>query len=114
MNTINTYKPPPKTLSKSKASFLEWITNYESLVIFGGFGFVILITIILAGIFNAGPVVRDNVLYNAFGAFVMAGVFIYLIFTFMGSNFVFLGKTLDVGMIVYIGVVLFVIFVFGN
>jgi len=112
MNTVQTYKPPPK-LARSP-SFISWVTEYESLVIFGGFGFVILITIVLAGIFQAGPVVRNNVLYNAFGAFIMAGAFIYIIFAFMGSQLVILGKPIDVGMIIYIGIVLFVIFVLGN
>jgi hypothetical protein len=114
MNTVKTYKPPPKKISSSSSSFIDWITNYESLVIFGGFGVVIMITIILTGIFQGGPVVRDNVLYNAFGSLMMGGVFIYLIFSFMGSQIVILGKPIDVGMIIYIGIVLFVIFVFGN
>jgi hypothetical protein len=114
MNTVTTYKPPPKTVSISKGSFLNWITQYESLVVFGGFSIVILITIILTGIFQAGPVVRDNVLYNAFGALVMAAAFIYLIFSFMGSQIIILGKPIDVGMIIYIAIVLFVIFVLGN
>ena len=114
MNTLTTYKPPPKTVSGSKGSFINWITQYESLVIFGGFGIVILITIILTGIFQAGPVVRDNVLYNAFGALAMAGAFIYLIFSFMGSQIIILGQPIDIGMIIYLSIVLFVIFVLGN
>lgn len=114
MNTIDTYKPIPKIVSGKSSSFISWVTQYESLVIFGGFGIVILITIILAGIFESGPVVRDNILYNAFGAMIMGGAFIYIIFSFMGSQIVILGKTIDVGMIIYIGIVLFVIFVFGN
>ena len=114
MNTVASYKPPPKNVSGSAGSFFNWITQYESLVIFGGFGIVILITVILTGIFQAGPVVRDNLLYNTFGAFIMAGAFIYIIFSFMGSHIVILGKPLDVGMVIYIAIVLFVIFVFGN
>jgi len=114
MNTLDTYKPSPKIVSKSSGSFMNWVTQYESLVIFGGFGLVVLITIILTGIFQAGPVVRDNVLYNAFGAMIMAGAFIYIIFSFMGSQIIILGKPIDVGMVIYISIVLFVIFVFGN
>ena len=107
--TLNT-----KNKSNSGSSFLDWVTQYESLVIFGGFGFVILITIILAGIFQAGPVVRDNLLYNAFGALMMAFAFIYLIFAFMGQQVIILGKPIDIGMIVYICIVLFIMFVLGN
>ena len=96
MNTLNTYKPPPKISHGSKGSFLDWVTQYESLVIFGGFFFVILATVILAGIFEAGPAVRDNVLYNAFGAFLMGATFIYVIFSFMGNKVSIFGKQLDV------------------
>ena len=32
---------------KSSGSLVDWITKYDSLVIFGGFGVVIIITIIL-------------------------------------------------------------------
>ena len=104
-----------KTLKASnKASFLDWITQYESLVIFGGFGVAILITIILTGIFQAGPSIRDNLLYNAMGALAMAGLFIYLIITFMGSQIIIFGQSFDVGMFVYIAIVLFVMFVLGN
>ena len=99
--------------SKS-SSLIDWITEYDSLVIFGGFGVAILFTIIITGVFQAGPVVRDNLLYNAAGAMVMAFGFIYIIFRCMGSTVVILGKSLDVGMIVYISIVLFVMFVFGN
>ena len=46
MNTVSTYKPPPKNVSGSTSSFIDWITKYDSLVILGGFGIVIIITII--------------------------------------------------------------------
>jgi len=114
MNTVSTYKPPPKNVSGSTSSFIDWITKYDSLVIFGGFGIVIIITIILSGIFQAGPNIRENVLYNACGALLMGGAFIYIIFSFMGSQIIILGKSIDVGMIIYIFIVLFVIFVLGN
>ena len=114
MNTLNTYKPPPKIVSKSSGSLINWITQYESLVVFGGFAVVILMVIIITAIFQAGPVVRENVLYNAIGALFMSFLFIYIIFAFMGSQIIILGKPIDVGMIIYISIVLFVIFVFGN
>jgi len=99
---------------KSSGSLVDWITKYDSLVIFGGFGVVIIITIILTGIFQAGPVVRDNLLYNAFGALMMAFAFIYVIFNFLGRQISILGKSIDVGMIVYLAIVLFIMFVLGN
>ena len=113
MNTINTYKPP-KIARSSKGSFLDWVTQSESLVIFGGFFVVIMATVIFAGIFQASDPYRPNLLYNAFGSLLMGGAFIYIIFTFMGQKIIILGKTIDVGMIIYISIVLFIMFVFGN
>ena len=103
-----------KSTSGSSSSLLDWITKYDSLVIFGGVGFVILITIILNGMFQAGDPYRSNVLYNAFGALMMAAGFIYLIFSFMGQQIIIYGKPIDIGMIVYICIILFVMFVLGN
>ena len=111
-NSINTRII--KSKSKSKGGFLDWLSNYEALVIFGGFGFVILGSIVLTGIFQAGGVVRDNALYNTFGAVIMTFAFIYTIFKFMGEQLVILGNPVDVGMIIYVAIVLFVMFVFGN
>ena len=105
------------TIAKKSAgdmSFITWITQYESLVVFGGFGIAIMAAIIFTGIFQSGPPLRSNVLYNALGAFALAAAFIYTIFKFMGSNVVILGKTIDTGMIIYVAIVVFVIFVMGN
>jgi len=103
----------PSHHSKS-GSLIDFITEYESLVIFGGFGVAIMFTIIITGVFQAGPVVRDNLLYNAAGAMAMAFGFIYIIFKCMGTTIVILGKSVDMGMLVYMSIVLFVMFVFGN
>jgi hypothetical protein len=103
-----------KKQSKRGSSFIELITQYESLVVFGGFGCAIILVIMLTGIFQAGPVVRDNVLYNAIGAMFMAFGFIYIIFAFMGKQVIILNEQVDVGMIIYVAIVLFVMFVLGN
>jgi hypothetical protein len=100
--------------SNSKSGLISWITQYDSLVIFSMFSIAIITTIIFTGIFHAGPVVRTNLLFNAIGGIILAIVFIWLIFRFMGSNIVIFGKSFDVGMVVYIFIVCFVIFVLGN
>lgn len=93
---------------------IGWFTQYDSLLIFGGFGAVMVVVIILTGIFQAGPIVRSNTLYNAVGALCMAFAFIYAIFAFMGEEVIILGETVDVGMVIYIAIVLFIMFVLGN
>ena len=103
-----------KTKTSKTAGFLGWITQYDSLVVFGGMGIALMATIIFTGLFQAGPMIRSNVLYNAIGGIILAITFIWLIFKFMGSQIVIFGKSFDVGMVVYIGIVCFVVFIFGN
>ena len=106
-----------KSSSKGKTktgSFLGWITQNDTVVVFGGFGIAIMGAITIIGMFQAGDPVRPNVLYNAFGALLMSFGFIYLIFKFMGQEVIIFDKTIDVGMIVYISIILFIIFVMGN
>ena len=67
------------TKSHKTGSFIDWITQYESLVVFSIFGVSVMATIILNGLFQAGPMIRNNLLYNAFGALILAGGFIYVI-----------------------------------
>lgn len=95
-------------------SALEVITNYDSLVIFSIFFISVIVIIILTGLFHSGPIIRTNILFNALGGIVMAVVFVWLIFKFMGNRINILGIQFDIGMIVYIFIVCFVIFVFGN
>ena len=106
LNTIN-----KKNNNMSSSS---WITQYDSLVIFGGFGIAILGTIVFTGLFHAGDTIRTNVLFNFICGFLMTILFIWLIFKYMGSEIVIFGKHFDIGMIVYIFIILFIIFVFGN
>jgi hypothetical protein len=95
-------------------SVIDWITESDTLLIFGSFGCAVLVVIVLTGIFQAGPVVRKNVLYNSIGALCMALAFIYIIFKFMGNQVIILGESVDIGMFIYIAIVLFVMFILGN
>ena len=109
MSSANTIAKP-----KTDKGLLGWITQYDSLVVFGGLGIAVMATIIFTGLFHAGDVVRTNLLFNVICGFGMAFLFIWLIFKFMGSQVVIMGKSFDVGMVVYIFIVCFVIFVLGN
>jgi hypothetical protein len=103
-----------KSSSKKNGGIIDSITNYESLVIFGGFAFIFMVTIIFTGVFQAGEVVRTNLLYNCIGAFMMSFAFIYIIFNTMGSQLIILGAPIDTGMVIYVAIILFIMFVFGN
>lgn len=106
------------TTSKKTGSASGWfmalISQFDSLVIFGGFIVAILGTIILAGLFQAGDAVRTNLFFNAAGAIAMAFGFIYIIFKFIGEKLVIFGYPLDVGMVIYIAIIIFVMLIFGN
>ena len=116
-NTSQKIKNSSKQGSKhgnKDQGLIGWFTQHDSLLIFGGFGALMMVVIVLTGIFQAGPIVRSNTLYNAVGALCMAFGFIYAIFKFMGEEVIILGETVDVGMVIYIAIVLFVMFVMGN
>lgn len=110
MSSVN----PISNSSKSPNKIIDFISNYETLVVFGGFGFVVVLTIVFTGIFQSGPTVRDNVLYNAFGALLLASIFVYVIYRFIGNKVTILGSSFDFGMLIYAAIVLFIMFVLGN
>lgn len=100
--------------NKSTNNFLDWITQYDSLVIFG-MGFVaIMATIIITGLFHSGDSVRKNILFNAICGLAMAAGFVWLIYKFMGTKITIFGKSIDFGMLVYVCIILFIVFIFGN
>lgn len=110
--------PKPSSGSSGSGSgssgLIDWITQYDSLVIFGGLGLMIFLTVLYTGLFQAGPIVRTNVLFNAAMAILMSAGFIWVIFHFMGAKLVIFGYPIDIGMIIYIAIVFFVMFVLGN
>ena len=113
-NTVSTKKKRNNNNTGNSKSLIDSILEYESIVIFGGLGCAIIGTIILTGIFQAGPPHRDSVLFNSAGALFMGVGFIYIIITFMGSEIEIYGKKIDIGMIIYVAIVLFVMFVLGG
>jgi hypothetical protein len=115
MNASTTSSVKVSSSGKSSSGdLISWIIQYDSLVVFGGFGGLIVLTVLYTGIFHAGPVVRTNVLFNAAMAVLMSFGFIWVIFHFMGEKITIFGKNFDIGMIIYIFIVFFVIFVLGN
>ena len=40
------------------SGLIDWITQYDSLVIFGGLGGMIFLTVLYTGLFQAGPIPR--------------------------------------------------------
>jgi hypothetical protein len=113
-NSTISNKITPSRKSDKDNSFINYISNYESLVVFGSIILIILIVIIFTGLFVAGPVVRDNLFYNIGIMILLAFLFVYIIFKFMDYKIVFLGKSFDFGAIVYLFIIVFVVFVLAN
>jgi hypothetical protein len=109
MSSSSTIKVP-----KPETGIIAWITQYDSLVIFGGLIAVMFLTVLYTGLFHAGDMNRTNVLFNAAMAILMSIGFVYVIFIFIGQKIVIFGKSFDIGMVIYIFIVLFVIFILGN
>jgi hypothetical protein len=70
--------------------------------------------IVLTAFFQSGPTVRNNLFFNSAGAIGMGFMFIYIIFKFMGSKISLFGVKIDMGLTIYMLIVLFVIFVLGG
>ena len=107
----------PINLSKQQGTtngFWDIISNNEAVFMFALLILTILVGIILTGIFQAGPALRSNLLFNAMGAIGMAVLFVFIIFKFLGAKIRLLGVSIDVGLIIYIMIVCFVIFVLGG
>ena len=107
----------PINLSKQQDTtngFWDIISNNEAVFMFALLILTILVGIILTGIFQAGPAIRSNLLFNAMGAIGMAVLFVFIIFKFLGAKIRLLGVSIDVGLIIYIMIVCFVIFVLGG
>lgn len=101
------------TSTLKQYTFWDAISGYEALFLFSLLGITIVIGIVLTSIFEAGSIVRSDLLFNAAGAIGMAVLFVYLIFKFLGEQIRLFGVKIDIGLVIYIMIVLFVIFVLG-
>jgi hypothetical protein len=101
------------TTTLKQSTIWNLVSGYESLFLFGLLGVTIVAGIILTSIFEAGPSARSNLLFNAAGAIGIAVLFVYIIFKFLGDQIRIFGVKIDIGLIIYICIVLFVIFVLG-
>jgi hypothetical protein len=102
------------TMMNTAPSFWDTVSDNAAL-----FMFVVLLGIMFAGVvltafFQSGPTVRNNLFFNSAGAIGMGFMFIYIIFKFMGAKISLFGVKIDMGLTIYMLIVLFVIFVLGG
>jgi hypothetical protein len=110
----------PLQINNNKNSYgyltniINWIFKYDYLVIFIGFGIVILASILLTVVYEETENMRHVVLFNNILAVIVGFFFLYLVFTFMGQNIKILGYNIDFGLILFLTLGIFIIFVLGD
>ena len=55
-----------------------------------------------------------NIIFNIVSAVILAVAFIYIAFKFMGASITVFGTKIDLGAIIYVFIVIFIIFVLGG
>jgi hypothetical protein len=115
---INTYKSNMSNnkISKNNKSggIFDFILRNEMLFIGIAFFAMIIISVIVAGMYQNVPEERQNVAFNQINLILLSLVFIYVIFTFMGQNIIIFGESFDMGMILYVAIVMFIMFILGG
>lgn len=99
---------------KNNNFFLNMISNSETIFIFTLFAVTLIVGIVLAVLFQSGSTVRTDLFFNKLGGIGIAIIFVYIIFNFMGANIKIFNIDIDMGLTIYIVIVLFVLFVLGG
>jgi hypothetical protein len=92
----------------------EFIARHDSALIFLGFFCVVLFAIVMTVLFQQVDHLRQNVLFNNAIAIICGAVFIFIVFKFAGENVTILGKTIDLGLILFLGIGIFIVFILGD
>ena len=95
-------------------SIMKFITKYDSLFIISGVIFLILIAILISAFFQQAKSYRHNVLFNNGLAIIMGIFFVYLVLSFMGHQVKFFMFSFDFGLLLFLTMAIFVIFVLGD
>lgn len=116
---IKTYKSNMamnNKISKNNNSggIFDFFLRNEMLLIGMVFFAMIIACVIVAGMYQNVPEERQNVAFNQFNLILLSLVFVYVIMTFMGQNIEIFDKTFDMGMILYVSIVMFIMFILGG
>ena len=100
--------------NSSVKSFINGLLKYDSFIVFGGMGLVIIAVIMVTVLFEKVDSMRTNVLFNNAIAIAMGIFFIYLVFTFMGQYVTIFKVKIDFGLILFLLLGIIIIFVLGD
>ena len=90
------------------------LQNYPSLFIFLLFTAIIIFAIIITVLFEQSSSIRNNVLFNNGFAILAAIFFAYIIFKFMDQKITIFQYSIDIGLILFLTIGIFIIFIIGD
>lgn len=116
---LKTYKSNMATNNKigknsNSGGIFDFLLRNEMLLIGIAFFAMIIVSVIVAGMYKNAPEERQNVAFNQFNLILLSLVFVYIIMTFMGQTIDIFGETFDMGMILYVAIVMFIMFILGG
>lgn len=103
-----------KSNISNKSDFFNYISNYESLVIFLGFFIILIIAIVISVFFQQYDSIRSSVVFNNINAVFLGLFFMYIVYVFMNEKFQIFGITIDMGLFLFISLAIFIIFILGD
>ena len=100
--------------NSNSGGIINFFLKNEMLLIGTAFFAMILVSVIVAGMYQNVEEERQNVAFNQFNLIPLSMVFIYVIMTFMGQTIDLFGETFDMGMLLYVAIVMFIMFILGG
>ena len=118
MESLNSYKKsklnPIVNIKNNKTNvgLFDYILRNEFLVISLGFIFMIAISVIVSALYQKEPDKRDNLVFRQVFTIILALMFVYIILSFMGETIVIFGETINMGLLLYMAICLFIMLIF--
>jgi hypothetical protein len=111
---LSNYKPLNNNVKmNNNGGIFDYILKNEFLLLVFGFIAMVGVAVVVAVLYEKQPEDRESVAFTQFNLILLGLGFIYIIITFMGQTINILGKTFDMGMILYIAIVMFIMFMLG-
>jgi hypothetical protein len=103
-----------KISNSSKNGFFDTLSNYEGLVIFLGFLLVIIVAIVVSVLYQQFDSFRTSVVFNNINAVFLGLIFMYVAYSYMDEKIKLFGISFDMGLLLFLSMAIFIIFVLGD
>ena len=95
-------------------SMADFFSNHSFLTIIFGFIILVLFAVFVSAKYDNVGATRQNVVFSNINMILLGLVFVYIIIKFAGEKIDLFGKSFDMGLFLYIGIVFFIAFVLGG